>query len=149
MDLGTVDSDGDPITAPACDPLDPLGPAAATPRLKPTEPAALALVESMAGTKGEVDGTTWRAAALDARDTCAVENRDSRRRVVAAAFTGLVRAGVVEAAMGVIRSTRISTLAGIFNDVTDDWSDDHGPDCHPTIRSDPRPGLRVQLKLEW
>lgn len=84
---GGSDEDGDVITLPRCQPV--IGPGRTKEaRLKPSESAALALLQSL---PQPVDENAWRLAAIDGRKVSAAEDVDSRRKAFKRAVEGLSR----------------------------------------------------------
>ncbi|SIN99083.1 AAA family ATPase [Vannielia litorea] len=114
-EIGT-DEDGDPITTALCDPCDP-APGGSTPRLKPTEAAALGLIMEMVGEGESVSRDEWlaRAASPDELRVTTAEDADNRRRAARRILGRLADKEHVTISDGHIRLTQIGG---------DDWFDD-------------------------
>jgi len=97
------DEDGDSVTAPLCQPLNPNALREVGPRLKPTERAALDSIVEMMGDGEEIDLASWRKRAIEGNRVSASESRDGRRMAVNRALQGLERAGAIEIDGGLIR----------------------------------------------
>jgi hypothetical protein len=98
------DVDGEPVTAPFCEPCSPRDGEPEL-RLSAAQKAALGHMLDMMGEALEVRETEWRKAAIDSFAVSASEDRDNRRRAVTRALQGLIQAGHVEVTDGLIRIT--------------------------------------------
>ena len=73
-----------------------------SPKLKPSEQAALNSILELIGDAETLDEKTWRTAAQDDARISAADKPDSRRRVIAEAMRGLAREDLVQVQGGQI-----------------------------------------------
>jgi hypothetical protein len=114
------DVDGDAITAPICEPCDPLNGEAPV-ALSGAESAALGLLTDMADAEGRVDEATWREAAIGGVAVSASDDRANRRKAVNRAIQGLARKGLITTGEG---SFQIVSRAIAPVEFDDEESDD-------------------------
>lgn len=117
------DTDGEPVTAPLCEPCASLD-SAPVARLSPAQLAALDLLDRMADKSGSVEESEWRAAAIEGGEISASESRDNRRRAVTRALQDLARLKVVTVKKGRVARTQDDPAS---------WFDDYGGDYDDLI----------------
>lgn len=118
-----LDVDGEPVTAPFCEPCAALE-AETTVRLTGAERAALALMKEMAAGADRVPEAEWREAAIAGRAVSGSEERANRRKAVTRALAELTRLKLVRVEEGsIITEGSAGALAVDFDDDQEEWAD--------------------------
>lgn len=91
-----VDSDGDAINVPICEPLPTGAGARKVERLKPSSKAALDILGRLSEGGEPVTESAWRSTCLDGREVSGAEDRESRKRSFNRAVEELTRKDRVE-----------------------------------------------------
>lgn len=97
------DEDGDLVTAPLCQPLNPNALGQAGPKLTPKQKAALESIREMMGDGEEIEVSAWRKKAKEDARISSAETDDARRVAVNRALEILAQKGAVEVVGGIIR----------------------------------------------